>query len=143
MEPATIVFAPLEDVFMHTKRNVPLACLKLALSIVFPLAVFATFFRDALKHAPLRLAWGAFAAGAFYAYFLAESGERMIHGNFLWSGQAAAGVLFAASARFALDRARERPEARGRLLVCAAAFLLHVASGVQYAVHFARTGEGF
>ena len=67
----------------------------------------------------------------------------MIHGNFLWSGQAAAAVLFAASARFALEEARARPGARVRLAACAAAFLLHVASGVDYAVHFARTGEGF
>jgi hypothetical protein len=142
MEPATITLAPLRVVFMHTRRDVALVGLKLVLSIVFPLVVGAAFARQAARDAPLRLAWLAFAAGAFYAYVLAETGERMIHGNFLWSGQAAVAVLFAASARFALARGAEGA-ARGRLAACAGAFLMHVASGAAYAWHFAHTGEGF
>jgi hypothetical protein len=139
MEPATIAFAPLKVVFLHTKPHVPLVAVKLALSIVFPLAVLAAFPRAAVRDSALRLAWLAFLAGAFYAYGLAETGERAIHGNFLWSGQAAAAVLFAASARFVLAREAAGP----RLAACAAAFALHVASGIGYAVHFARTGQGF
>jgi hypothetical protein len=142
MEPATIVLAPLKAVFMHTKDDAALVAAKLALSIVFPLAVAAAFFGDARRDRALRLAWLAFAAGAFYAYFLAEAGPRMIHGNFLWSGQAAAAVLFAASARFALARGAAGA-ARARLGLCAAALALHVASGLQYLVHFARTAVAF
>ena len=147
MEPTTIAFAPLEVVFLHTRRDVPLLAVKLALSIVFPLAVAAAFARQAARDAALRVAWLAFLAGAFYAYGLAETGPRRTHGNFLWSGQAAAAVLFAASARFALARnragGRDEHGARLRLAACAAAFALHVASGLGYAVHFARTGQGF
>jgi hypothetical protein len=145
MEPTTIALAPLEVVFLHTRRDVPLLAAKLALSIVFPLVVAAAFAREAVRDAALRLAWLAFLAGAFYAYGLAETGPRMIHGNFLWSGQVAAAVLFAASARFVLARTRAggRDEHGARLAACAAAFALHVASGLGYAVHFARTGQGF
>jgi hypothetical protein len=139
MEPTTIVLAPLQVVFMHTRRDVPLVAVKLLLSIVFPLAVTAAFAREAVRDGALRLAWLAFFAGTAYAYGLAETGPRMIHGNFLWSGQAAAAVLFAASARFALAR-RAAPAAR--LALCAAAFVLHVASGIGYLTHFARTGQG-
>jgi len=147
MEPTTIAFAPLEVVFLHTRRDVPLLAAKLALSIVFPLVVAASFAREAARDAALRVAWLAFLAGAFYAYGLAETGPRMIHGNFLWSGQAATAVLFAASARFALGRIRAAGGgghgARLRLAACAGAFALHVASGLGYAVRFARTGQGF
>lgn len=147
MEPTTIAFAPLEVVFLHTRRHVPLVAAKLALSIAFPLAVAALFAREAARDAALRVAWLAFLAGAFYAYGLAETGPRITHGNFLWSGQAATAVLFAASARFALGRMRavggDGHGARLRLAACAAAFALHVASGLGYAVRFARTGQGF
>jgi hypothetical protein len=143
MEPTTIVFAPLKVVFMHTKRDAAMVALKLLLSIVFPLAVAAAFAREALQDAGLRLAWLTFLAGTVYAYGLAESGERAIHGNFLWSGQAAAAVLFAASGRFLLARRRQGPQGRARGAACALAFLLHVASGIGYAWHFARTGEPF
>jgi hypothetical protein len=147
MEPTTIAFAPLEVVFLHTRRHVPLVAAKLALSIAFPLAVAALFAREAARDAALRVAWLAFLAGAFYAYGLAETGPRITHGNFLWSGQAATAVLFAASARFALGRiraaGRDGHGARLRLAACAVAFALHVASGLGYAVRFARTGQGF
>jgi hypothetical protein len=140
MEPTTIVLAPLKVVFLHTRDDVALVAAKALLSIVFPLAVLAAFRRDAARDTPLRLAWLAFLAGAAYAYGLAETGERMIHGNFLWSGQAAAAVLFAASTRFTLAHA---PGAPRRALACALVFGLHVASGTAYLVHFARTGQGF
>jgi hypothetical protein len=142
MEPTTIVLAPLKVVFLHTRRNLPLVGLKFVLSIVFPFAVACAFAAAALRDAALRLAWLAFLAGALYAYGLAETGERMIHGNFLWSGQAAAAVLFVASARFWLARGTE-PGTRVRWGACAVALLLHLLAGVAYLVHFARTGEGF
>jgi hypothetical protein len=143
MEPTTIVFAPLQVVFMHTRRDVALVALKALLSIAFPLAVLAAYGREVWRDQGVRLAWLAFGAGAFYAYGLAESGERMIHGNFLWSGQAATAVLFAASARFTLARARARAAPAAALALCAGVFALHVAAGLAYAWHFARTGEGF
>ena len=141
MEPTTIVLAPLKVVFMHTKRDVAWVALKALLSVAFPIVVVASFRREALRDPVLRLAWLAFAAGAVYAYGLAETGARMIHGNFFWSGQAAIAVLFAASVRFVLARAGGGSPAR--TAVCAAVFLLHVASGIAYLVHFARTGQGF
>jgi hypothetical protein len=143
MDPTTIVIAPLKVVFMHTRDDVSLVAAKLVLSLVFPLVAALAFLRAAARDQALRLAWLALGTGALYAYGLSETGDRMIHGNFLWSGQAAVAVLFAASLRFVFTRAREAAGADARLWVCGAAFLLHVASGVAYALHFARTGEGF
>ena len=141
MEPTTITLAPLKVIFMHTRDDVALVAVKLVLSIVFPLAVMAAF-GEARRDRVLRLAWLAFAAGAFYACFLAETGPRMIHGNFLWSGQAAVAVLFAASARFALARAAAGASP-ARVVACGFALALHVASGLAYFVHFARTAVAF
>ena len=142
MEPATLVFAPLKVVFLHTKRNVPLVALKLLLSIAFPLAAALAFRREAWRDRALRLAWLAFAAGVFYACFLAETGPRMIHGNFLWSGQVAVAVLFAASGRFLLARARAGAP-RAPLIACGIVLALHAASGLAYLLHFARTAVAF
>lgn len=147
MEPTTIVFAPLEVVFMHTRRDVAMVAVKLLLSIVFPLAVAAAFAREAVRDAALRLAWLAFLAGTAYAYGLAETGPRMTHGNFLWSGQAAAAILFAASARFAMQRTAQGagigPTRGASLALCAVSLSLHLAAGISNLGRFVRTAPRF
>jgi hypothetical protein len=146
MAPAEVVLAPLSVVFLYTRRSVPMVAVKLVLSVVFPLAVALGFRREAWRDVPLRLAWLAFLAGTAYAYGLAETGPRRVHGNFLWSAQVANLVLFAASVRFALARAGDAEPRRGRtavLALCAVAFALHVASGASNLARFVRTGPRY
>jgi hypothetical protein len=141
MEQASVEWAPFAAVFAHTRPDAALVLFKLLMSILFPLSAVAALPREAASDRALRLAWAAFAVGALLAYGAAESGPRREHGNFLWSGHVSALVLFVASARFLA--ARLRTAGRGPLIACAAVLGLHVASGVRYAVAFARTGEAF
>lgn len=108
---------------------------KLALSILFPAAVVIVCWPAVRHDRYLRLSWLAFGAGAFYTYFLAESGERLGHANFTWSGQITAFILFVASAACAIRFVRD---SGGRLrgLLLAAVFSLHLASGWHwYQIH--------
>jgi hypothetical protein len=141
MEPASVVWAPLEVVFSLTARNVPLLALKVLLSIVFPLVVLAVYGGQARRDPSLRLAWISFLFGLVYAYGLAETESRFNNGNFLWSAQITLFLVFVASAEFLLRRA---PRAETwRWAACAVAFALHLASGLAYALHFARTGQAY
>lgn len=109
---------------------------KFALSILFPACVYALL-PGARRDAALNLAWLTFGAGALLAYGFAEAGPRRMDGNFLWSAQIGLFVLFVASLLAALRRAAALPAPGrdARLRVCAAAYALHLASGlVWYAV---------
>ena len=130
-----IVFAPLA--VQHLWGVGDLAA-KFVLSVLFPLTVALLFPRRVLASAALLVSWATFAGGAAFTYLLAESGERMAHGNFGWSGEIANFVLFVASALLVL-RIASRPAGRGvrpRLTLCTLAFAAHLASGVLwYGVH--------
>jgi hypothetical protein len=144
MAPSSVELAPLRVVFHYTRHSVPLVGLKLLLSALFPLAVAAAFGRTALRDPMLRLAWLGFAAGAFYAYGLAESGRRLVDGNFLWSGQVSLLVLFVASARWLvahLSSARGRVSLR--VVVCGTVLSLHVLAGCLNAARFVATGDRY
>jgi hypothetical protein len=140
MEEGELVWAPLAAVFVHTQPNVPLVVLKVVLSIAFPLWV-AVSVPKALRETELALAWIAFAVSLVLAYGFAEGGPRLAHGNLLWSGQVATFVLFAVSAAVFLKEAGSQ-ETIGRA-AGAALFLVHVASGIAYAVRFVRSGQPF
>jgi hypothetical protein len=78
------------------------------------------------------------------AYGFAEGGPRLAHGNLLWSGQVATFVLFAVSAAAFLKEAGAKETiGRPRIAAGAALFLVHVASGIAYAVRFVRSGQPF
>ncbi len=96
VEQSTIIFAPLQVIQMQSSGIMP----KFLLSIPFPLYIYSAYFEHAKKDISLNLAWLVFAFGCFYKYFLAESGERMIAGNFGWSAQITLFILFVISMLF-------------------------------------------
>lgn len=109
--------------------------LRLVASVLLPLAAVAFFPRAALRDPALRLAWLTFACGAAYAYLLAEGGGQADHGNFLWSGQLAAFVLFAVTVMFVLRQLVAAAPGKDIWLrggACAALLAWHVASGVRH-----------
>jgi hypothetical protein len=77
---------------------------KFFLSILFPLCVYLLYIRQSMKNTMLNLAWLVFLFGAFYAYFLIETGIRKYDVNFLWSAQISLFVLFVASTAFFLGQ---------------------------------------
>lgn len=130
-----VAVAPLAVLRLWGATDLPL---KFLLSILFPLAVALLFPRQVLASAALLVSWATFACGAAFTYLLAESGERLAHGNFGWSGEIALFVLFVASTLLVL-RIATRPAGRGvrpRLALCGLAFAVHLVSGVLwYGVH--------
>lgn len=92
---------------------------KLLLSVPLPLAVLATHFPSARRDAVLGLAWLSFIVGVLYSYLLAEAPPQTGAGNFLWSGQITAFLLFAASLAFWWRQPR-RPRGRFALILLTA-----------------------
>lgn len=109
---------------------------KFFLSIAFPLSVGVGYFRQVLTRPRLLLAWLAFVIGAAYSYLLAESGPRMLQGNFAWSGQITLFILFVVSTEFLCEEIRCNGLGdRYRKLVftvCLAFFILHTLSGINF-----------
>ncbi|MBI5297343.1 MAG: hypothetical protein HY869_17835 [Chloroflexi bacterium] len=104
--------------------------LKFLLSILFPLSVSILFFKQARGDVRLVLGWLVFLFGAVFTYFFAEN-ERLLEGNFIWSGQITLLLLFAVSTLFYLEvPKRTQFERRFPALLWA----LHIVSGVVYYV---------
>jgi len=133
-----VMFAPLTVIGLYTSTDTLNLGMRLALSVLFPLAVVAAFPRQAARDSRVPLAWLTFAVGIAPGYLLAEGGGKASAGDFLWSGQLAAFVLFAVSAAFLAGRLggageREfRPGTLARATACSAVFAWHVVSGVQH-----------
>ena len=111
-EGAGVILAPLHVIRLHVSAGLATLGWRLAASLLFPLAAVACF-PSVRADRRVQLAWATFLVGAAIGYLLAE-GDRAGAGNFLWSGQLAAFVLFAASAVAVL-----RAAATGRRGRCA------------------------
>lgn len=139
----SIVFAPLA-VMQSVVRINPAGSqglvLKFGLSILFPLLVYVLHFKKAVRDPSLNLAWLTFGFGAAYMYLLGEGGSRLEHTNFFWSGHISLFIVFVISTVFFLREYRP-----GRwspsLVICLAAFGLHIISGLNwYHIHITTLG---
>jgi hypothetical protein len=129
-----IIFAPLAVMSSYSAFLLP----KLLLSLLFPLAVFCSNYREAARDTGIQLGWLLFGIGCFYTYFLAESGPRMLQGNFSWSAQVSLFILFAASAKLFLNLSERAGKAK--VFFCGAALVLHASFGIAfYIAEFVRT----
>ena len=132
-ESGGVILAPLLAIGFYAPTDLVTLGWRLAASVLFPLAAVACFPTVRADHR-VQLGWATFIVGAAIGYLLAE-GHSANHGNFLWSGQLAAFVLFAASAVAVLRVAATGgadPRRLGRFALCGCVFLWHVASGIQY-----------
>ena len=132
-EGAGVMLAPLLAIGFHSPTDVVTLGWGLAASVLFPLAAVVCF-PSVRADRRVQIGWVTFFIGVAFGYLLAEGG-RPGHGNFLWSGQLAAFVLFAASA-VAVLRAAATGGAGvsrlGRFALCGSIFFWHVASGIQH-----------
>jgi hypothetical protein len=118
---------------------------KFFLSILFPLAVYLGYYKNARTYTQLNLAWVLFGIGAFLSYTLAEY-EQATHqfylaGDVLWCAQITLLILFVVSARFFLEQIGSPitpilfwQHGDWRLNLCRVVFALHLASGVIWFV---------
>lgn len=129
---SSVIFAPFAVMSTFSTHLL----IKFICSVLFPLGVLICYFRSALRNQELRIAWVCFFFGAAYSYLLAESGPRMIQGNFLWSAQITLFILFVASLLLVLRHLREA-RSKGatidrRIMVCSLLFALHLLSGIIF-----------
>jgi hypothetical protein len=119
--------------FLEGKADINLWFLQLLMSLAFPLLVYVLNFKTALRDISLNLAWLATAFALFYYYFVVET-NRINAGNFTWSAQIMALILFVVSAKFLLDRisAQKRIALTDGLAI--AVLLLHFVCGVVWYV---------
>lgn len=133
-----IIFAPLAVMKAGSAFLLP----KLLLSLLFPLAVLLTSFREAIRDTGLQLGWLLCGVACIYTYLLAESGPRMLQGNFVWSAQIAFFILFVASAKLFLKSSIHASEGvtKAKVILGGAALMLHLSFGIAfYIAEFART----
>jgi hypothetical protein len=78
--------------------------LKFILSILFPLAIAILYWKWARQDREMIFAWAGFGIGALQYYLLAETGDRLAHGNFSWGLQIGLFILFVVSIRFLLKQ---------------------------------------
>ena len=130
-EESGIILAPFEVMKLCSSWLVP----KFFLSVAFPLVVFCTHTRTSIRDNRVIVAWLAFIFGAFYTYFLAESGPRFYHGNFGWSSQITLFILFIVSALFLFEQRRNTGCGKlfgftSRTVFCLIVFFLHILYGI-------------
>jgi hypothetical protein len=94
-----VIFAPLGVMQSYSDNLLP----KLILSLLFPLLLTIVYRKQVVQSPSMLVAWTCFIFGAFYSYFMAESGARFHDGNFEWSGEITIFILFFASTAFFLE----------------------------------------
>lgn len=140
---AGVSFAPLRFVYLVEPSTLNLVG-KFALSVAFPVCVYALYFQATRKDAVLNLAWLVFFGGAAQLYLLIETGWQMIHGNFGWGAQMSLFVLFVITTMFLLQRVKDTGRKDWRALVCGGVFILHLVSGIVfYLIQLAPNIETF
>jgi hypothetical protein len=124
---SSIRFLPF--VVMNSQSNYLLP--KFFSSLVFPILVTFGFWKDAKKSIFMQLSWLAFFFGALLTYFFAETGLRLYHGNFIWSGEISIFVLFLGCILFLAEHWNNMDRPALKWFILASGFL-HVYTGTAY-----------
>jgi len=127
-----IIFAP----FTIEGSYSGFLAIKFLLSTFMPLLVLVIARRRLLQDPDLLVASAGFIVGAAQFYLLAESGDRMYHANFRWSGQIMLFLLFVVTVRWYL-RQRVQLKAKHFLekILVYGMYLAHLIAGVVYYIY--------
>ena len=101
---------------------------KLPVSLAFPLIVAAGAWWTSASDSGLRFIWTLTAVAMFVTLTVVESGHRMMHGNFAWTGQTAVFLAYVESLLFLLAQPQSRAWVRAAWVV----FGVHVLCGVVW-----------
>ena len=126
-EESTLILAPF-SVMRSYSSWLPI---KFILSIVFPLVLTGVYWKEAIKDTRIQLGWLGFGIGVVLTYFFAESGVRLPHGNFTWSGIISLFILFVCCALFLVEKRLPAKKRVSRWLILASG-ALHLIFGVIY-----------
>lgn len=103
----------------------------LILSAAFPLLAYLLHFKTALKDRFLNFSWLVFGVSLVWSYFFYEGGDRIWHGNFIWSAYAALFVLMFSTGLFLLKHyIVEKAPISWRTDLSALVFVAHLISGL-------------
>ena len=106
--------------------------------LAFPLAVLVLW-PAACRFPVLVFAWAAYGIGLGQGLLLAESGDRLDHGNFLWSPRLATFGVMAASAAWV---GRSSAPWNWRAIIAWSVLVLHVAYGAWWISARVEAGQG-
>lgn len=99
-------------------------------SLAFPAVVVALHWPQAIADIDLVLSWLCFFFGSVCAYLLVESGKRMSHGNFTWSGVITIFLLMHQSNEFLRRQTYvEDGKIQLRACICLFVYAMHLACG--------------
>jgi len=102
----------------------------LPLALLFPLLAAALLHRAAKRTPEFVMAWAILVIGLLYTLLLAESGPRQMQGNFAWTAQTGAFLVYVEALLLLLKANPSKVTSR----VLIATLTLHVACGVVYAI---------
>lgn len=134
----SIVYAPLVVLGLYGPTDPATLGTRLVASVLFPLIVTILFLPQAVRDRRVILGWLVFAVGISWGYLFAETGGKVSSGDFLWSGQLAAFLLFAITAMFLLQQLVAAPLnphrgwTYGRVGLCTVLLAWHMVSGVRH-----------
>jgi hypothetical protein len=119
---ASVIYAPFAVFSLQSTLT------KLPLSLAFPFVVAAAASWSGAWNVPLGFTWLFLIVGMAVTLLLGESGDRLTHGNFAWTGQTAVFLAYVESMLFVVTT---RIDARWRR-VAWAVFGVHVACGILW-----------
>jgi len=124
-----------QQVYNPDGRTIAWLFMKFLLSILFPVAVAASFWSELRCDSRLILAWLQFGVGVLFMYLLAED-PAFQNGNFTWSAHIALFILFVVSMLVVIESLRTDGRTGWRLLAdnklavfCFGVFVLHLIGG--------------
>jgi hypothetical protein len=138
---SSIIIAPLRVWSLYT----PSVVVSLLLALAFPLSLLVVDRQVIRTSRFMQLAWLNLLVGIVQFALLAESGERLAHGNWVWGYVIGLQVVFVASFvcfthRLANLETMEK-RSRRRLILPAACLVWHVSSGAIYTVQVLSGGS--
>lgn len=105
---------------------------RLILSVLFPLALYVLYFKQARQSVGFNLAWLMFLVSLPYAYLLVEP-ARIGEGNFLWGAHLATTLLFVVALAFYVRQiyaGGNKLNSDWRSIICMVILTLHLISGI-------------
>lgn len=102
------------------------------LSSIFPLVFIISFFNKIKKEPVVIYTMALYIIGLLFFILLAETGERLVHANFIWQAIICNFLLFMICLLFFLKYSIQENEITKRHLLVGFCYFLHILAGADY-----------